>query len=90
MGGFEEAFSRSGFSRFINSPTGRIFRLVAGAGFLVAGYLYRGHTLGVISVASRVLPLSARALNLCYVSALLGGPVSGVEIRAKYGPESAF
>jgi hypothetical protein len=36
-----ESFNQSGFSKFLNSLAGRIFRLVAGAGFLVAGYIYR-------------------------------------------------
>jgi hypothetical protein len=81
---FEEVFNRSGLSRFINSPAGRIFRLVAGAGFLVVGYLYRDHPLGVLSMVWSVLPLSSGALDLCYVSALLGGPLSGAKIRAEY------
>jgi len=80
----EEAFNRSGFSRFLNSPAGRIFRLVAGIGFLVVGYVYRGHALGVLSMAWGVLPLSAGALDICYVSAMLGGPLSGAKIRDKY------
>ncbi len=76
-----EAFNRSGFSRFINSPAGRVFRLVAGAGFLVVGYLFRDQTLGVISMVFSILPLSAGAFDLCYVSAILGGPLSGAKIR---------
>jgi hypothetical protein len=80
----EEVFNRSGLSRFINSPAGRIFRLVAGTGFLVVGYVYRDHPLGVLSMVWSVLPLSAGALDLCYVSALLGGPLSGAKIRAEY------
>ena len=76
-----EAFNRSGFSQFINSRAGRVFRLVAGTAFLVVGYLYRGHTIGVVSMAWSVLPLSAGAFDLCYVSALLGGPLSGTKIR---------
>jgi hypothetical protein len=81
---FEEAFNRSGFSRFLNSPAGRIFRLVAGTGFLVVGYVYRGHALGVLSMLWSALPLSAGALDVCYISALLGGPLSGAKIRSKY------
>jgi hypothetical protein len=81
---YDEAFNRSGLSRFINSPAGRIFRLVAGTGFLVVGYVYRDHPLGVLSMVWSVLPLSAGALDLCYVSALLGGPLSGAKIRAEY------
>ena len=79
-----ETFNQSGFSKFLNSPAGRIFRLAAGTGFLIVGYLYRDHTLGVISMAWGVLPFSAGALDICYISALLGGPLSGAKIRAKY------
>ncbi len=80
----EEGFNRSGFSRFLNSPGGRTFRLVAGAGFLAVGYVYRGHALGVASMVWSILPLSAGAFDICYLSALLGGPISGAKIRAKY------
>lgn len=77
-----EVFNDSGFSRFINSRSGRIFRLAAGAAFLGFGYLYRQHTLGMAAIAWSALPLSAGALDLCYISAALGGPISGAKIRA--------
>ena len=76
-----EAFNRSWFSRFINSAAGRVFRLAVGVGFLVVGYLYRDQTLGVIAMVFSILPLSAAAFDLCYVSAILGGPLSGAKIR---------
>lgn len=76
-----ETFNQSGFSRFINSPAGRAFRVVAGIGFLVVGSLYRHHPLGVVSILWSLLPLSAGAFDLCFVSALLGGPLSGAKIR---------
>jgi hypothetical protein len=81
---FEGAFNRSGFSRFLNSPAGRIFRVAAGLGFLAVGYMYRGHALGVLSMVWSVFPLSAGVLDICYISALLGGPLSGAKIRARY------
>jgi hypothetical protein len=84
MSSFDEAFNRSGFSRFINSSVGRIFRIVAGIGFLVIGYFYSDHLLGVLSMVWSILPLSAGALDICYISALLGGPISGDKIRSKY------
>ncbi len=76
-----ESFNHSGFSRFLNSPAGRIFRLVAGAGFLVVGWLYRDHLPGVLSMVWSVFPLSAGAFDICYISAVLGGPLSGAKIR---------
>lgn len=81
---WHQGFNRSDFARFINSPGGRVFRLVAGSGFLVVGYLFRSHPLGIVSMIWSVLPLSAGALDLCYVSAALGGPISGTTIRATY------
>jgi len=76
-----ESFNQSGFSKFLNSVAGRIFRFVAGAGFLVVGYLYRDHLLGVLCIAWSVFPLSAGAFDICYISAALGGPLSGKKIR---------
>ena len=81
---WHEGFNRSGFSQFINSPAGRIFRVVAGTGFLVLGYLFRNHMLGVLSMIWSVLPLSAGFFDVCYISAVLGGPLSGARIRGKY------
>jgi hypothetical protein len=79
-----EIFNRSGFSRILNSPAGRIFRLVAGTGFLVVGYVYRYDPLGILSMIWSVFPLSAGAFDICYISALLGGPLSGAKIRNEY------
>jgi hypothetical protein len=78
-----ESFNQSSFSKFLNSPAGRILRLVAGLGFLIVGYVYRDHVLGVISMVWGVLPLSAGAFDICYVSAALGGPLSGKKIRSE-------
>jgi len=78
-----ESFNQSSFSKFLNSPAGRILRLVTGIGFLIIGYMYRDHALGVISMLWGLLPLSAGALDICYVSAALGGPISGKKIRSK-------
>jgi hypothetical protein len=77
-----ESFNQSGFSKFLNSLEGRVLRLILGIGFLVVGYLYRDHALGVISMIWGVLPLSAGAFDICYVSAALGGPLSGNKIRS--------
>jgi hypothetical protein len=77
-----ERFNRTRFSRFINSGAGRAFRLAAGTGFLVAGYLFRDRTLGVVSLIWSVFPLTAGAFDWCYVSAACGGPLAGRTIRA--------
>jgi hypothetical protein len=78
-----ESFNHSGFSKFLNSQAGRILRFVIGIGFLLFGYMYRDHLLGVISMVWSVLPLSAGAFDICYISAALGGPLSGKKIRGE-------
>jgi hypothetical protein len=82
-------FNQSGFSQFINSRGGRVFRLAAGAAFLIGGYVFRTHAVGVAAMVWSVLPLSAGAFDLCYISALLGGPIAGSKIRAARQPGRA-
>ena len=81
MGKIAEDFNRSGLSRFLNGPSGRVVRVVTGLGFLIVGLAYRRHTLGVISMIWSIFPLSAGAFDVCYLSALFGGPFSGAKIR---------
>ena len=77
-----EAFNRTGLSRFVNSAAGRGFRLAAGVAFLAAGLLFRHHPLGVAALIWSVFPLSAGIFDLCWVSAVLGGPIRSCDIRA--------
>jgi hypothetical protein len=77
------SFNQSAFSRFINSRLGQAFRLVAGAAFLAWGYTHRDRPLGIVSMWWSILPLSAGGLDLCYISAVLGGPLRGSRIRAQ-------
>ena len=63
MSGLAVAFNGSGFSRFLNSATGRVFRIVAGIGFLILGLVFRDHLLGVVSLVWSILPLSAGAFD---------------------------
>lgn len=83
MSSFEEGFNRSGLSRFLNSPAGRVFRILAGLAFLIVGYIYRDHLLGVLAMVWGIFPLSAGAFDICYISVLLGGPISGEKIRTR-------
>jgi hypothetical protein len=84
MSRLDEAFNQSGVSKFLNSRAGRIFRLVAGTGFLAVGYIYRGHVLGVLSMMWGAVGISAGAFDVCYISVVLGGAFSGAKIRSKY------
>jgi hypothetical protein len=84
MNGLAITFNRSRFSRFLNSPAGRVFRIVAGLGFLIVGLVFKDHLFGVLSLVWSFFPLSAGALDICYISALLGGPIAGKVIRTRY------
>jgi len=72
-----ESFGRSGFAKFINSPAGRITRIVVGLALIIWGYDCNGIVLMIIGL----IPLAAGALDLCLISALLGGPTSGKKVR---------
>ena len=76
------SFNCSTFGRFINSPTGRVFRVCAGACFVVAGAALLPSPLGWALLAWSTLPLSAGLFDVCWISAALGGPLSGRSIRA--------
>ena len=75
-----ESFGRSRFAKFINSPAGRLARLVAGAALIAWGYTQRDTGGGPVFMAVGLVPLAAGAFNLCLISALLGGPISGARI----------
>jgi hypothetical protein len=74
-------FGESGFSQFMASPAGRVLRVVAGAA-MIGGGIALDSGAGTALAVVGALPLSAGALDLCYVSGLLGGPWKGSEIRA--------
>ena len=76
-----ESFGRSGFARFINSPAGRITRIVAGIVLIGWGYTQLTTVTGLALIIVGLVPLVAGALDLCLISALLGGPISGKRIR---------
>ena len=76
-----ESFGRSAFAQFVNSPAGRIARLVAGIGLIAWGYTLRDNSTGIILMVVGLVPLAAGAFDLCLISALLGGPIGGARIR---------
>ena len=75
-----ESFGRSPFAQFINSPLGRLLRVVAGVVLIGWGLTQRGTSTGVILIVVGVVPLAAGTFNLCLISALLGGPISGARV----------
>jgi len=77
-----KSYNGSTFGRWLVSPPGRGFRLIAGSGFALAGVLYRGTPAGTAALIWSVFPLSAGGLDLCWISAALGGPLRGAACRA--------
>ena len=75
-----ESFARSGFSRFINSRTGRITRIVVGIAMIIWGYTQLDNISGMIWILVGVIPLSAGLFDLCFISPLLGGPLAGKKV----------
>jgi hypothetical protein len=75
-----ETFGQTGFAQFINSPTGRVARMVIGAGLITWGFVHRGGTAGVVLMAIGAVPLVAGLFDLCLISAVLGGPIRGARI----------
>jgi DUF2892 family protein len=71
------SFCRSRIARFVNSPAGRIARVVAGCALIVWGYMNRINTAGIILMAVGVAPVMTGSLNLCLIGALLGAPIRG-------------
>ncbi|HCV42756.1 MAG TPA: DUF2892 domain-containing protein [Bacteroidetes bacterium] len=74
-----ESFAQSGFAQFVNSPTGRVARIVVGLGLIGWGCAQPTGS-GVVLIVLGLVPLAAGVFNLCLISALLGGPISGARI----------
>lgn len=79
--GFATRFNQTAFSAWLNGDSGRTFRIVAGVLFLIVGATFRDEWWGLAMVLWGVLPLSAGAFDICYISAALAGPLKGAEIR---------
>ena len=75
-------FPQTAFAQFISSPAGRIVRIIAGLALIGWGYTMSGQTAGLVLMGVGVIPLVAGALDLCLISAILGGPIAGAAIRA--------
>ncbi|MEO6712888.1 MAG: hypothetical protein ABIM89_05605 [Mycobacteriales bacterium] len=77
-----DRFNSSGFGRFINSAGGRTFRFSAGLAFLVIGIRYFDTPGGKASLLWSFFPLTAGGLDICWISASMGGPMRGTACRA--------
>lgn len=80
-----DRFNCSGFGRWINSGTGRVFRLCAGIVFLSLGILNRDSPWGIAALGWSFFPISAAVFNVCWISLVLGGPFSSARINRQAG-----
>lgn len=76
------SFAESGFAQFMSTPAGRVVRVVVGLALIAWGFAERGSATGIVLMIVGLIPLTAGAFDLCYISVLLGGPIAGREIRA--------
>jgi hypothetical protein len=76
-------FNGSTFGRWINGPTGRVFRLAAGSCFAISGVRHWHTPAGKAALIWSAFPLSAGGLDVCWISATLGGPLRGDACRAE-------
>ena len=76
------AFAESGFAQFISSGAGRAIRILAGLALIWWGYTNRSSALGIALMIVGVAPLAAGLFDLCLLSPLFGGPLSGAAIRS--------
>lgn len=79
-----ETFNASSFSHWINNKPGRIFRLSAGCFFVILGItgIATSHAgWGIAALVWSIFPLSAGLFDICWISAVLGGPLKGLDIR---------
>lgn len=74
-------FNCTRFSRWINAPQGRVFRLAAATALIGIGLWELPSPWGVAALVWAALPLSAGLLDWCWISAALRGPLTGRAIR---------
>lgn len=76
-----DRFNATGFSQWINGPSGRAFRFVAGLAWLAFAAAFRDYWWGMAAGVFGLLPLTAGMFDICWISAALGGPLKGETIR---------
>lgn len=81
-----ESFGRSGFATYVNTPAGRIVRIIAGLALIGWGYVQLPEATGIVLIIVGLVPLAAGIFNLCLISALLGGTISGARIARNFHP----
>ncbi len=75
------------FVRFMQTPAGRIGRIVAGAAMIAAGLAGPGGALGYFLAGLGTVPLAAGLFDVCLMAPFFKVPWSGAKIRQLDRPE---
>ncbi len=75
------SFAQTGFARFVNSPAGRIVRIVVGLALIAWGFSLRAGAGGIVLMIVGLVPLIAGAFDLCIGSVVMGGSIRGADVR---------
>ena len=78
------SLAQSWFGQFMASGAGRATRFVAGLALILAGAIL-GDAAGITLIVIGFVPLGAAVFDVCLISALFGGPLSGERIRGLAG-----
>jgi hypothetical protein len=70
------------FVRFMQTPTGRVTRVVGGGALIGAGLIGVAGVGGNIMTTLGVIPLAAGLFDFCVLAPLFRIPFSGAKIRA--------
>jgi Inner membrane protein YgaP-like, transmembrane domain len=81
-----ESFGRSAVARFVNSPAGRVLRVIVGLGLIGFGYTRRSSNTGIVLMVVGLVPLLSGVFDLCLISGLLGGAFRGAKIPQNRTP----
>ena len=73
------------FVRFMQTPAGRIGRIVAGVALIAAGLFGVDGSTGYLLAGLGVIPLAAGLLDVCLMAPFFRIPFSGAKIRAMAG-----
>jgi hypothetical protein len=71
-----------GIERWLATPAGRVLRVAVGLLFIAFGLSTRNSWASAIAwVVVGLVPLVAGLFDLCFLTALTGGPLRGEELR---------
>jgi hypothetical protein len=70
------------FVRFMQTPAGRIIRIVGGSAAIGAGLVGVGGVAGYLIAALGVVPLAAGLFDFCVFAPIFRTPFRGAKIRA--------